>query len=102
MAALSGERRLSNNSVEALLPRLVLETETRGVFGNGALDVVGDAFGEIGGDFHADFHGGMSVAARTLMISSVICTRCILAVAACTSAIPMKAWPSVPRQVWAV
>ena len=47
-----------------LLPCLVFETETRGVFGNGALDVVGDAFGEIGGDFHADFHGGMRVAGQ--------------------------------------
>src|SRR2546426_12451607 len=44
-----------------LLPCLVFETETCCVFGNGALDVVGDAFREIGGDLHADFHGGMRV-----------------------------------------
>src|SRR5262249_30824098 len=45
-----------------LLPRLVPEAQTRGVFGYGTLDLVRDSVRVIGGNLHGHFHARLSIA----------------------------------------
>ena len=45
-----------------LLPRLIPKSQTCRILGDGSFGWVGDAGGEVGGDFEADGDGGLGVA----------------------------------------